>query len=81
MRATLTGVNGAPLAGETLRFTYTQSTDHATVHICDAITDANGVASCYAASWLPAITFYGGYDVNFYGDANYLPATDHGTIA
>ncbi|MDT4892308.1 MAG: hypothetical protein QOE97_1343 [Pseudonocardiales bacterium] len=79
VRATLTGVNGAPLAGQTLVFTTTQSTDHSVIHICDAVTGADGVASCDATALILAIDNDGGYDVNFAGNASYLPSHDHGT--
>lgn len=79
VRATLTGVGGAPLAGRTLVFTTTQPTDHGVIHICDVVTDANGFASCDATVLFPAIDFDGGYDVTFAGDADYQSSHDHGT--
>lgn len=79
VRATLTGNGGAPLAGQPLRFTTTQPTDGSVIFICDVVTDANGFAECDATSELTAINLNGGYDVNFNGNQNYLPSTDHST--
>ena len=80
VQATLTGNDGAPLAGETLTFDTTQSTDGGTIFICTAVTDANGYAQCDATSEvLAVILFNDGYDVRFDGNANYLPAQDHQT--
>jgi hypothetical protein len=79
VRATLTGVDGAPLAGETLVFDTTQNTDHNTIHICVVVTDANGYAECEATSEVLAVMLDVGYDVRFAGNANYLPSEDHQT--
>ena len=80
VRATLTGNNGAPLAGETLVFDSTSATDGTTLSICTAVTDANGFAQCDATSEvLAVILFNSGYDVRFAGNANYQPAQDHQT--
>lgn len=80
VRATLTGLNGAPMAGETLTFDSTSATDGTTLFICTAVTDANGFAQCDATSEiLAAILFNSGYDVRWAGNANYLPAQDHQT--
>ena len=79
VRATLTGNNGAPLAGETLVFDTTQNTDHQTIHICTVVTDANGYAECDATSEILATILDVGYDVRFAGNSNYLPAEDHQT--
>ncbi len=79
VRATLTGADGAPLAGRTLTFSTTQSTDNSTIHICDAVTNAQGFASCDATTLVPAIILDGGYDVRYAGNADHLPSTSHGT--
>jgi len=80
VRATLHGVDGAPLAGETLVFDTTQnSPDRSTIHICTVTTDEDGYAECDATALLAAIVLDGGYDVHFAGNANYLPADDHET--
>jgi hypothetical protein len=78
VRATLTGNDGAPLAGQTLVFTTTQNTDHGVIQMCTAVTNAQGFADCDATTLIPAINLDGGYDVDFAGNANYLPATAHG---
>ena len=78
VEATLTGNGGAPLAGETLVFSTTQvHTDGNTIHICDAVTDANGSAQCDATTLFTASTLDGGYDVTFNGNADYAPVTVH----
>jgi hypothetical protein len=80
VRATLTGNDGQPLAGETLTFDSTSATDGTTLFICTAVTDANGFAQCDATSEvLAVILFNSGYDVRFAGNANYQPAEDHQT--
>lgn len=78
VRATLTGNGGAPLAGQTLVFTTTQGTDHGVIQICTVVTNAQGFADCDATTLIPAINLDEGYDVDFAGNANYLPAHDHG---
>jgi hypothetical protein len=79
VRATLHGVNGAPLAGETIVFDTTQQTDHGVIHICTVTTDANGYAECDATTEILATILDVGYDAHFGGNANYLPADDHQT--
>jgi uncharacterized protein (DUF2141 family) len=81
VRATLTGVGGAPLAGQTLVFTTTQPTDHSVIHICTVVTDADGFASCDSTTLIPAIINDGGYDVDFAGTPNYAPSTSHGVYS
>ncbi|HET9423408.1 MAG TPA: Ig-like domain repeat protein [Nocardioides sp.] len=79
VRATLTGNDGAPLAGQTLVFDTTQNTDHQTIHICTVVTDANGYAECDGTTEILASILDVGYDVHFAGNADYLPADDHQT--
>lgn len=79
--ARLTGLGGEPLAGETVSF-YSAPTDDDGKHLCDAVTDADGVASCdQTVINLVLIdgplSFDGGYDAQFAGNVNYLPAEDH----
>lgn len=76
--ATLTGVDGAPLAGETISF-YTHPTDNQGRHVCDVVTDADGVASCDETVINIVIGggFDGGYDARFAGNDDYLPAEDY----
>jgi len=77
--ATLTGVGGAPLAGETVSF-YSHPSDNLGKHLCDAVTDANGVASCdeTVINVVVGGSFDGGYDARFTGNDDYLPAEDYG---
>lgn len=80
VRATLTGDDGQPLAGQTLVFDSTQLPDGGTIHICETVTDASGFAECDATSEVLAVLlFNNGYDVRFAGNADYLPAEDHQT--
>ena len=77
--ATLSGAGGAPLAGRTVSF-YSHPSDNAGKHLCDAVTDANGVASCdqTVINIVVGGSFDGGYDARFAGNSNYLPAEDYG---
>ena len=79
VRATLTGAEGEPLAGRTLTFTTTQSTDNSTIQICTAVTNAQGYAWCDATTLVPAIILDGGYDVRYAGSDDHLPSSDRGT--
>lgn len=77
--ATLTGVGGAPLAGQTVSF-YSHPSDNAGQHLCDALTDADGVASCdeTVINLVVGGSFDGAYDARFAGNGDYLPAEDYG---
>ncbi|MBW8752184.1 MAG: Ig-like domain repeat protein [Propionibacteriales bacterium] len=77
--ATLTGVGGAPLAGQTVSF-YSHPSDNAGQHLCDAVTGADGVASCdeTVINLVVGGSFDGGYDARFAGNGDYLPAEDYG---
>jgi hypothetical protein len=80
--ARLTGVGGAPLAGETVSF-YSAPEDNQSTHLCDAVTDADGVASCdetviNLVLLGGPLSLDGGYDARFAGNADYLPAEDSG---
>jgi hypothetical protein len=80
VRATLTGNDGQPLAGETLVFSSANAVGANALHICTVVTDGNGYAECGATSEvLNVILFNTGYDVRFGGNANHLPAQDHQT--
>jgi hypothetical protein len=76
--ATLTGVGGAPLPGETVSF-YSHPSDNHRDHLCDAVTDAAGVASCdiWVINIVLGGSFDGGYDAAFAGNADYLPDEDY----
>lgn len=80
--ARLTGLGGAPLAGETVSFS-SAPTDGQGKHLCDAVTDADGVASCdetviNLVLLGGPLSLDGGYDASFAGNDDYLPASDHG---
>jgi hypothetical protein len=80
VKATLTGLAGAPLVGESVTFTTTRPIDHAVLQMCSAVTDEHGAASCTTAiqdTLLVALD--GGYDVTFDGNADYQGSSDHGT--
>lgn len=81
VRATLTGLGGAPIAGERLVFTATHPVSGFVIEICEAPpTAADGSTSCVADTMLPAFTIdVEGYDVRFEGNDSYLPATDRAT--
>jgi hypothetical protein len=80
VKATLTGLAGAPLVGESVTFTTTRPIDHAVLQMCSAVTDEHGAASCTTAiqdTLLVALD--GGYDVTFDGNGDYQGSSDHGT--
>lgn len=81
VRATLTGLDGEPLAGQELVFTATHPVSGFVIEICEAPpTGADGSTSCVADTMLPAFTIdIEGYDVRFEGNDSYLPATDRAT--
>jgi hypothetical protein len=76
--ATLTGVDGAPLVGATVSF-WSHPSDDLGKHLCDAVTDADGVASCdeTVVNVVLGGSFDGGYDARFAGNDDYLPAEDY----
>jgi hypothetical protein len=75
--ATLTGVGGVPLAGETVSF-WSAPSDGLGKHLCDAVANAQGVASCDETVINVVIggSFDGAYQARFAGNADYLPAED-----
>lgn len=80
VKATVTGLDGAPLAGEPVIFTTTRASDHAVLPMCQAVTDQHGVATCVTPIQDTVMVALGqGYDATFPGNADYLPDTDHGT--
>lgn len=80
VEATVTGLNGEPLVGEPVIFTTTRPGDHAVLPMCQAVTDDNGLATCVTPILDTILVALGqGYDAMFAGNANYLPATDHGS--
>jgi hypothetical protein len=79
VKATVTGLGGAPLAGETVMFTTTRG-DHTVLPMCQAVTDQDGVATCVTPIQDTVLVALGqGYDATFPGNSDYLSDTDHGT--
>jgi hypothetical protein len=76
--ATLRGPRNEPLAGQTLVFSTDTTVSAGYLEICRAVTDANGYAKCKVPPAIPAYVNADGFTVTFGGNANYLPATDHG---
>jgi hypothetical protein len=75
--ATLTGVDGQPLAGETIAFSTNPSAGTGR-QVCVVQTDADGVASCDETVINIVIggSFDGAYVAAFAGSDDYLPAAD-----
>jgi hypothetical protein len=75
--ATLTGVDGQPLAGETIAFS-TNPSAGAGRQVCVVQTDADGVASCDETVINIVIggSFDGAYVAAFAGNDDYLPVED-----
>lgn len=76
--ATLRGPRNEALAGQTLVFSTNTTVSAGYLEICRAVTDANGYAKCKVPPAIPAYVNADGFTVTFAGNANYLPATDHG---
>lgn len=76
--ATLRGPRNEPLAGQTLVFSTNTTVSAGYLEICRAVTDANGYAKCKVPPAIPAYVNADGFTVTFAGNADYLPATDHG---
>jgi len=75
--ATLTGVGGAPLAGQTLVFSTTQQINGSVIRFCTVVTGDDGVANCNGTTGFPASVVDNGYDVTYAGSADYAPVTIH----
>ena len=77
LNATLTS-NGAPVSGQTIRFTDTSGE-----YLCSATTDEHGRASCNTAPGLldSVGVLLGGYKATFAGSRSYLPSWAHGNTA
>jgi hypothetical protein len=73
LTATLTS-NGSPVAGRTIVFTA------GGLGQCTGVTNAQGVASCFAQAGGSTVIVNGGYNANFNGDAVYAPSYDRGTF-
>ncbi len=80
LRATVRGLGGQPLAGQTVQFTTTKVAGGDVVGVCTAVTDNKGFAQCSSSvvNVLREI-ITNGYEANYVGNADYLPATDHGS--
>lgn len=68
---------GQPVAGRQVHFTTGQTLP---AHVCFAITDANGFASCTSIASAIQATLTLGYRSDFVGDFKYLPSTDGGNV-
>lgn len=73
VEATLTGLGGAPLAGQTLVFTTGPVLNGGVTDMCTAVTDANGYAKCDVPLRTGALILQG-FQVSFAGNASYAPA-------
>lgn len=87
IRAQLTDRFGNPLAGQTIRFDSTAGAARPSKHLCDAVTDASGIAECSdtvisidigLAPGDQLLDIHGTYDATFAGTADYQPATSRG---
>jgi hypothetical protein len=73
LRVTLTG-GGRSLPGATVQFKV------GTKLVCEATTDALGVATCNAASQILNLVAAGGYTASYAGDPDHLSASARGSI-
>ncbi|NYJ00316.1 hypothetical protein HNR19_001014 [Nocardioides thalensis] len=73
LKVTLTA-GGDPLAGAAIEFKV------GTKVVCQATTDARGVAACNAASQILGLVLNGGYTASYAGDADHLATTVKGGI-
>ncbi|MCW2857659.1 MAG: hypothetical protein JWR52_3274 [Marmoricola sp.] len=87
IRALLTDRFGNPLAGQTIRFDSTAGPARPSKHLCDAVTDASGIAECSdtvisidlgLAPGDQLLDVHGTYDATFAGTADFQPATSRG---
>ncbi|MEA2685747.1 MAG: hypothetical protein QOE93_942, partial [Actinomycetota bacterium] len=75
LHARLTGANGQPLRGRTLRFTSGGQL------ICTAVTNGDGRANCSGAiSDVITTVLNAGYDVTFAGDEDLGGSSGHGGL-
>jgi len=79
LRATVRGLNGQPLAGQTVQFTTNKVAGGDVVPVCTAVTNNKGFAQC-TSSVVNVVQelLTNGYDANYVGNADYLPSSDHG---
>ncbi|MCW2799039.1 MAG: hypothetical protein JWQ70_511 [Aeromicrobium sp.] len=79
VKATVTGLDGGPLAGEPVVFTTIREGDHLVLPVCQAVTNDHGVATCTSEiKEVVRVSVLEGYDATFLGNADYLPDADHG---
>jgi hypothetical protein len=75
LSATLTRAgDGAPLAGQTIRFTAGGT------YLCSATTNSSGVATCSGLAGLLAIMLNGGYTASFAGTPSYAASSARGAL-
>lgn len=89
VRARLTDADGDPLSGRTIAFTNKPTAQRPAYLLCNAVTDANGIAECdYTVINIDGglsgsdllIDVNGAYDATFAGSADYSPSTDRGNL-
>ncbi|HWJ09832.1 MAG TPA: Ig-like domain repeat protein [Nocardioides sp.] len=73
VEATLTGLDGAPLAGQELVFTTGPVLNGGVTAVCTAVTNADGYAKCDVPLRWGALILQG-FQVRFAGNASYAPA-------
>ena len=73
LKVTLTA-GGDPLAGAPVEFKV------GTKVVCQATTNARGVAACNASSQVLGLVLNGGYTASYAGDADHLPTSVRGGI-
>ncbi len=78
VEAKLTGLGGAPLAGQLVVFSLPSAVYPGVVHTCEVVTDSAGYARCDAPFKGPELILNNGFDVRFDGNDSYLPSYGHG---
>ncbi|QSR25436.1 hypothetical protein CFH99_07330 [Nocardioides aromaticivorans] len=73
VEATLTGLDGAPLAGQELVFTTGPVLNGGVTAVCSAVTNADGYAKCDVPLRWGALILQG-FEVRFAGNDSYAPA-------
>lgn len=80
MTATLTDASGAPVAGQTVSFSTSRILGGFVFPLCEAVTDANGVATCRTVQGMWQRIVENGFDARFDGTESYLPSADEGQL-
>jgi hypothetical protein len=87
IRAKLTDRYGNPMAGRTITFTSSPGQARPAKHLCDAVTNADGIAECNdqvisidigLAPGDTLLDIHGTYDVTYNGDADTIGSTARG---